>query len=101
MPWHVCFFLLDFQHAPVFLMRITAGVTKSLHQDHHPCYLHLPIFFLHIQFCWKRKSYCDGCFPQQHRLQTIVQLYILQDDSSVRIGFDMINATHCLQYTPC
>ena len=32
----------------VFHMKITASVTKSLLQDHGPCYLHLPIFFLYI-----------------------------------------------------
>ena len=42
-------------------------------------------------FCWKIKSCCDPCFPQQIRPQTPVQLYILQDYSSERIGFSMIN----------
>ena len=34
--------------------------------------------------------------PQQVRLQTAVQLYILQDYSSVRIGFNMIKKWHTL-----
>ena len=35
---------------------------------------------------WKIKSCCDHCFPQKTRLQIIVQLYILQNYSSVRIS---------------
>ena len=30
--------------ANLFCIKITANVTKSLHQDFGPCYLHLPIF---------------------------------------------------------
>ena len=30
----------------LFRMKITVSVTKSSHQEHGPCYLHLPIFFL-------------------------------------------------------
>ena len=29
-----------------FQMKVVVSVTKSLHQDRGPCYLHLPIFFL-------------------------------------------------------
>ena len=32
----------------LFHMSITAGVTKSSHQDRGPCYLHLPIFFFYM-----------------------------------------------------
>ena len=32
----------------LFHMKITVSATKSSHQDHGPCYLHLPIFFLYI-----------------------------------------------------
>ena len=32
----------------LFHIKITASVTKSLHQDRGLCYLHLPIFFLYI-----------------------------------------------------
>ena len=28
----------------LFHMKITVSVTKSLHQDRGPCYIHLPIF---------------------------------------------------------
>ena len=39
----------------------TASVTKSLHEDHGPCFQN---FFLHILLqCWKIKSF-DRCFPQ-------------------------------------
>ena len=34
----------------LFHMKITASVTKTLHQDCGPCYLHLPIFFFYILF---------------------------------------------------
>ena len=50
-------------------------------------------------FCWKTKSCCDRCFSEQIRPQTTVQLYVLQDYSSVRIGFNMINK--CLLYIIC
>ena len=36
-------------------------------------------------------QFCDRCFPWQIRPKTTVQLYILQDYSSVRIGFNTIN----------
>ena len=36
-------FILSLSH-----MKITASVTKSLHQDRCPCYLHSPIFFLYV-----------------------------------------------------
>ena len=48
-------------------MKITAGVTKSLHVDCGTCYLQLTIFsYKHnLLFCWKIKSFCDHCSPQQ------------------------------------
>ena len=82
-----------------FHTNITASVTKSPHQDRGPCDLHLHIFFSYIYtllFCWKIKSCCDRCFPQQIGPQTTVQWYILRDYSSVRIGFNMINKCHTL-----
>ena len=42
-----------------------------------------------LLFCCKIKIYCDHCFPQQIRPQTIVQLCILQQYSGVKIGFNM------------
>ena len=44
-----------------------------------------------LLFWWKTKSYCDCCFLQQIILQKTVQLDMLLDYSSVRIGFNMIN----------
>ena len=79
-------------------MKITASVAKSLDQDCGPCYLHLPDFFLihTLLFCWKIKSYCHRCFPQYIRLKITIQLYILQDYSSNRIGFNLNNKHHKL-----
>ena len=56
-------------------------------------------FFSHaytLLFFWKIKSCCYRSFPQQIRLQTTVQLYILRDCSSVSIGFSMNNKRHTL-----
>ena len=74
-------------------IKITAGVTKSLHQDFDHCYLHFPNFsFTYtLLVCSKIKSCCDHCFPQQFRPQNAFQLYILLDYSSGRIGFSMNN----------
>ena len=82
-------------------MKHTTGVTKSLHQDCDLCYLHLPIFSCTytLLFCWKIKSCCDHCHPQQIRPQTIVQLYILWGYSSVKIGFNTKNKCHTLLTT--
>ena len=40
--------LLNFYCVSLFHMKITASITKNSHQDHGPCYLPLPIFFLYI-----------------------------------------------------
>ena len=77
-------------------MKITASVAKSLHQDRGWCYLHLPFFTYILLFCSKIKTCRDCCFPQQIRSQTTVQPYILQDYSSVRIDFNVINKHHML-----
>ena len=45
-------------------------------------------------FCWKIKSCCDCCFPQQIRPQIYIHLYILQVYSSVSTSFNMINKCH-------
>ena len=78
----------------LFQMKITASISKSLHQHCGPCYLHLPIFsFTYtLLICGKIKSCCDHCFPQQSRPQNTVQLYILH----VRICFNMNNKYHSL-----
>ena len=63
----------------LFHMRSPGGVTKCSHQDCGPCYIHLSIFSYTytLLFCSKKKSFCDGCFSQQGRPQTTVQLNIL------------------------
>ena len=37
-------------------MKITVSVTKSLHQDCGPCYLHLPIFLFYIHSSLMRQN---------------------------------------------
>ena len=80
-------------------MKITASVTKSLHQDRGLCYLNLLIFFLymHSPVLLEIKRCCDRCLSQQIRPQIFVQLYILRDYSNVRIGFNMINKRHAVR----
>ena len=55
--------------------------------------LHNPLLRQNKKLLWR-------CFPEQVRSQTIVQLYVFQYHSSVRIGFNInnkiANATHCL-----
>ena len=91
-------YLLDVKSINVFHIKITMSVTRNLHQDCDPCYLHLPIFSYTytLLFCCKTKSCCNQCFPQQIRPQTIVELCILQNYSSVRIGFSVNNKHHTL-----
>ena len=48
-----------------------------------------------VLFHWKI-SCCDRCFPQQIRPQITVQLYVLQDYSSVRTDFNIIYKCHTL-----
>ena len=80
----------------LFHIKVTVIITKSSHQDCGPCYIHLPIFFSYTDtICNKIKSFYDCCFPQQITLQTTVQLYILQDYSSLRIG-NMNSKRHTL-----
>ena len=57
----------------LFYMKIIASVI-NLHQDHGPCYLHLPIFFLYIYspvllFCCKIKGSCEGFHKLRARLR--------------------------------
>ena len=54
----------------LFHMKITESVTKSLHQDFGPCYLHWPIFsYTYILlFRYKICNCCDYCFLHQIRL---------------------------------
>ena len=73
-----------------FHMKITASVKKRLHQDCSPCYLHLHIFFYIHSRC------CNHSFPLEIRLQNTIQIYILREYFSVRIGFNMNNKCHSL-----
>ena len=58
----------------LFHMKITASITKSLHQDSGPRYLHFPILFLiHSLLLLENKSCCHHCFPQQIKSQITVQ----------------------------
>ena len=49
-----------------------------------------------LLFWRKIKICCDHCYIQYIRPQITVQQYILQDYSSLRIGFNMINKPHTL-----
>ena len=81
----------------LFHMKIAASVTKNSHQNHGPCYLHLPVFpYTYILICWKIKSCRGRCFSQQIRPLTTVQLCILQDYSNVRIVLNMNLKLHTL-----
>ena len=108
--WKWCYTasVIQFPHITVF------SIWKSLWVSQKDCikivvcaiytYLHSPLWL-------EKKKNCDHFFPQQIRPQTTVQWYILQDYSSVRIGFSILvwglvsvcltNATHCLKYRPC
>ena len=72
-------------------MKITANVTKSSHEDRDPRYLHLKIFFLHIHspLLLENKKLFRSLLSSGIRPQTTV--HILQDYSTVRIGFNLIN----------
>ena len=81
------------------------GRDKSLRVLQKACIkimTHAIYFYIHISykytllFCWKIKSCCDWCFPQQIIPQNTAQLNMLQDYSSVRIGFNMISKCHSL-----
>ena len=79
-------------------MKITAIDRKSSHHDRGSCFLHLPFFLLqtHFSFAAKEKLCCDHCFPQQIRPQNTVQLNVLRDYLSGRIGFSLNNKCHPL-----
>ena len=82
----------------LFHIKITASVKKARIKI-LACAVHTYLCFSYtytVLFCWKIKSCCDRCFPQQIRPQTTVQLCILRGYSSVRVGFHMINKRHIL-----
>ena len=78
-------------------LKKTASITKSLHQGHGLCYLHLPFFcFICTVLCyWKMKSYCDCCFPQQIR-SLFNDIYYETITVWVLVSVWLTNATHCL-----
>ena len=74
----------------LFQIKITLSVTKNSHKD---CVIYTYLFFSFIYtilFCGKIGC-CDRCFLQQIRP---LFKYILQDYSSVRIGFNKNNTPH-------
>ena len=78
-------------------MKVTASVTKSSHQDRGPCYLQLPIFLLYIHsphLLENKKVVVIADFLG--KLDHYLIIYIIQDCSSVRIIFYMINKSHTL-----
>ena len=78
-------------------MNITTSVTKSSGEDHGPCYLQLAIFFSYTlsSSAGKQKLAVIAVFISKLDYRSL-QLYILQDHLSVRIGFNMINKCYRL-----
>ena len=76
-------------------MKITEIITKSLPQDHGPCYSHLPIFS--YTCTGKQEVAVIAVFNKKldHR-PLFNYVTILQAYSSVRIGFNMNNKCHTL-----
>ena len=87
------------------------NITQSFsYESHCKCYKKLasrswPVLFTTTYFfvihtvsssTGKCGSCYGHCFPQQIRPQATVQWYILQECSSVRIGFSMINKCYTL-----
>ena len=94
------FFCLFTPLTSPFNMKITQVLQKvCIKIVVHAIYNYIAIFSYTYNplFCCKIKCFCDQCLAQQIRLQTVVQLYIFHNYSSVRIGSVWItNATHCL-----
>ena len=80
----------------LFHTKITARVTKSLHQGCGPCYLHLPNFsFTYtLFFCGKIKIAVITVFF--NKLDHRPLFNCIWDYSGVRIGFNMKNKQHTL-----
>ena len=77
----------------LFLMKITASVTKTLHQDCGPCYLHLPIFFfyIHSSLLQQNKKLLRLLFSlAKYTTDHYLVIYITRN-SSVGFGFNMNN----------
>ena len=62
----------------------------------HAIFTYLLFSFTHTLFSSSKIKSCDLCVSQEIRPQTIVQLYLLQDYSSVRISSNMNNKYHTL-----
>ena len=69
---------------------------QSSYGNHGECYKKLASRWHTLLFCWKIKSCCYCCSPQQIIPQNTVKLYMLADYSFVRTGFNMINKHHIL-----
>ena len=75
---------------------IWRSATKSLHQDRGR-WFYPYLFYIHtLPYSVGKQKVVVISFPQQIRPQTFVQWHILQDYSSVKIAFNMINKFHPL-----
>ena len=80
----------------LFHIKVTVIITKAFIKiAARAIYTYLSFFSDTDTICNKIKSFYDRCFPQQITLQTTVQLYILRDFSSLRIG-NMNSKRHTL-----
>ena len=80
----------------LFHIKVTVIITKAFIKiAARAIYTYLSFFSDTDTICNKIKSFYDLCFPQQITLQTTVQLYILRDFSSLRIG-NMNSKRHTL-----
>ena len=62
----------------------------------HAVFTYLFLTYVYtLLFCWKIKSCCDCCFPQQIIPQNTIQSYMLWDYPRVMIGVN-INKCHTL-----
>ena len=85
-----------------FPYKTTANITKML----FTCYLHLLSFVLNMHSPLLKENIKFAVIAvflsELDHWPTFVQCYILQDYSSVRIGFSMINKCHTLpSLIPC
>ena len=96
-------------HNPNHLQPLSINSSQSFsHENHCKCYKKLTsrswpmlftlayffFFFLHTLFCIKNKRLLWMLFSSAALTTGTVQLYILQDYSSVRIGFNISNKRH-------
>ena len=62
--------------------------THAIYTDWFFSFIYILLFCCKEKYCW------DCCFLPQIRSQTTIQLYILQEYSSVKIGFNMNSKNH-------